>query len=219
MSNFLAMIQRIEDEIDDGGIRAQVQRAIQSAIRHYSTYRLFLNERSFTFDTVSSQESYDIDDAADIDTFLDVQDSYLTSGGIRYQVNPIDYPSLSAAQNGTTAGRPTNWAFFARSFWLYPLPDAAYTVTISGHCRLATLVDDTDTNAWMTDGEELIRQRAKRILAMDVTKELTDAQAAEALEMMALDALERETKLRRGRRLLRVDPALVAARPFDINVG
>lgn len=217
MSNLLTMVERIEDEVDDAGIRTQVQRAIQTAIRHYSSKRLFLTERSFTFVTVASQESYDIDDAADIDTFLEVQDSYVTSGGIRYPIKPVPYGTLSDAQSGSVVSRPTNWAFFARSFYLYPIPDAAYTVTISGHCRLATLSGDTDTNAWMTDGEELIRQRAKRIIAMDVTKEPTDAQAAEALEMMALDALERETTLRRGRQLLRVDSALLGQPLYNIN--
>jgi hypothetical protein len=219
MSNLTTMIERISDELDDDGLSDQIQRAINTAIRYYSSRRFFFTERTFTFTTVAAQESYDIDDAADIDTFLEVQDSYVTSNSIRYQVTPTDYPSLSAAQSGSATSRPTNWAFFARSFYLYPIPDAAYTVTISGHCRLVTLDDDNPTNAWMTDGEELIRQRAKRILAMDVTKEPSDAQAAQALEEMALDALDLETRLRRGRKLLRVDPALVASRPFDINVG
>jgi hypothetical protein len=219
MSNFLTMIERIEDELDDSGIRTQIQREIQSAIRHYSSKRFFFTERTFTFATVAAQESYDIDDAADIDTFLEVQDSYITSGSVRYPVLPVDFPYLSSAQNGSTTGRPTNWAFFARSFYLYPIPDAAYTVTISGHCRLAALSADTDTNAWMTDGEELIRSRAKRKLAQNVTKDLDEAQSSGASEIEALDALEYETRLRRGRRVLRVDAALVTARPYNINAG
>lgn len=219
MSNLTTMIDRIADELDDGGIDTQIEREIRSAIRHYSTKRFFFTEGSFTFATVANQESYDIDDAADIDTFLEVQDSYLTTGGLRYQLKPVDFPALSDAQNGAYTSRPTNWAFFNRSFRLYPIPDAAYTVTISGHVRLVTLDSSNPSNAWMTDGEELIRARAKRYLAMNVTDDVDRAPAFHAQEMDALDAIERETRLRRGRRLLRVDPALVAAQPFDINVG
>lgn len=220
MSNFRAMIDRIADELDDGGIEEQIKREINSAIRQYSTKRLFLTERSFTFTTVANQPDYDIDDAADIDTFLEVQDSYVTVGGIRYPMTPIDYPTLSASQNGIiTSERPTNWAFFARAFWLFPIPTGAAVVTISGHCRFAVLSGDTDTNAWMTDGEELIRARAKRRLAANVTKDLDEAQSAGAQEIEALDALERETRLRRGRRVLRVDPALMAPQPYNIQTG
>lgn len=219
MSNFLTMVERIEDELDDEGIRTQIQREIQSAIRHYSTRRFFFTEQTFTFATVAAQEAYDIDDAAAIDSFLEVQSSYVTGSGVRYPLVPIDYPSLSEAQSGSMTGRPTNWAFFARAFWMFPIPTAAETVTIGGHVRLAALSADTDTNAWMTDGEALIRGRAKRFLAMNVTKSTEDAQAAQVEEGEAMEALDRETNLRRGRRLLRVDAALVGCQRYDINSG
>jgi hypothetical protein len=219
MTNFVTMVARIEDELDDEGMREQIKSAIRSAILLYGVKPLYFNQRTFTFTTVADQEYYDIDDAADIDTFLEVKTQYVTSGTTRYPINVIGFETIDAAQDGSVTGLPTNWAWFAKQFRLYPIPDAAYTVTVSGHCTLGPLVDDTDTNAWMTDGELLIRQCAKRMLAIDVTKEVLDAQAAEALEGPALNALERATALKRGRPLLRVDPALMPCPYYDINRG
>jgi hypothetical protein len=219
MSNFLTMIQRIADEVDDGGIDTQIRRAIDDAIRHHGRRRFYFNQKTFTFTTVAAQEDYTVTDAADIESFLRVQTQYLTSGGIRYPITVAAFETIHDAQNGSVTGRPTNWAFFAQKFRLYPIPDGAYEVTVAGHCKLATLVNDTDTNAWMTEAEELIRESAKRRLYMTVIKEPLDAQASEALESIALSGLMEETKLRRGNLLLRVDPALVGCQPYDINVG
>lgn len=220
MSNYLTMIEAIEDEVDDSGIRTQVQRAIQSAIKHYSRKRFYFNEKTFTFTTVSGEEYYDLDDAADIETFLRVKTQYLTSGSFRYPINATSFEAIDAAQSGAVTSRPTNWAFFAQKFRLYPNPDAAYEVTVAGHCKLATLVDNTDTNAWMTEAEELIRESAKRRLYMTVIKEPLDAQASEALEAIALSGLMEETKLRRGKILAVIDPALLSqCPPYNINVG
>lgn len=219
MSNFGAMIDRIEDEIDDENIRQQVKNAIRSAILLYGVKALYFNQRSFTFATVAGQEYYDVDDAADIDTFLEVKTQKLASNGVNYDIVVVDFESIDEAQNGLVTGRPTNWAWFAKQFRLYPIPDAAYTVTVSGHCTLGPLDADTDTNAWMTDGELLIRQCAKRMLASDITKEVADAQAAGPLEVEALNALERATQLKRGRIRLRPDAALVCGAPYNINVG
>lgn len=214
-----SMQLRIANEIDDDGIADEITLAINTAIRHHERERFYFNQKIFTFATVAAQEYYTLTDAADIATFLQVDSQYLTSGSTRYPINVTDFATMDAAQDGLTTGRPTNWAFFAQKFRLYPIPDAAYTVTVAGHYRLTTATLPADTNAWLDDAEELIRQRAKRILAIDITKELTDAQAAEALETMALDALLYETQLRRGRPLLRVDPALTTTPLYNINTG
>lgn len=218
MTTLATMAARIENELDDDDLDDEITAAIQTAIKHYERKRFYFNQKTFTFATVADQEYYAAADAADIATFLEVQTQYLTSGGIRYPINVTTFGAIDESQNGTVKGRPTNWAFFARKFRVYPIPDAVNTVTVAGHYRLATITDPAEGNAWFDDAEELIRQRAKRILAMDVTKEISDAQAAQALEEMALDALLYETQLRRGRPLLRVDAALMTAQPYNINV-
>ncbi len=61
-------------------------------------------------------------------------------------------------------GVPVDYAIFGDQLRLAPIPDAAYTITFSGLARLPTLSQDADTNAWMTEGEALIRNQAKVFL-------------------------------------------------------
>jgi hypothetical protein len=219
VTDLTTMETRIENEVDDAGIAAEITAAINTAIKFYERKRFYFNQKTFTFPTVAAQEYYALADAADIDTFLQVDTQYITASGVRYPINVTEFALIDAAQNGLVTGRPTNWASFAQKIRLYPIPTDAETITVAGHYRLATAVAPTDTNAWFTDGEELIRQRAKRILALDVTKEPQDALAAQVLEDAALEALLYETQLRRGRPLLQLDPALTHCAPSNIRTG
>lgn len=213
------MITRIENECDDADLRDEIKNAIQSAIAYYSGTRFWFNQVQFTFPIVANDEFFDSADNAEIPNLLAIDSFYVTSGGVRYPLLPATNAEIDQAQNGLFKFRPDTWAYVRKQIRIYPIADAAYTATVEAWSRLSALVADADTNAWMTDGEELIRQRAKRILAMDITKEITDAQAAEALETMALDRLERESELRLGDQPLRVDPALVANAGFQIRAG
>lgn len=209
------MATRIADEVDDDGLTNQIVNAIDTAIGTYERRRFYFNLKTFTFSTVASQEYYDPAIAADIATFAEVDTQYLTSGGIRFPLNVTTFGAIDESQTGSVTGRPTNWAVFGQKFRLYPIPLEVFVVTVAGHCRLAA----SDTSAWYSDAEELIRQRAKRILAVDVTKDVDAALAAQSLENEALEALLLETQRRRGRPLLRVDMALTGCPPFNIMTG
>lgn len=222
MTTLPIMVTRIENEIDDENIRDEVILAIRSAIRLHGAKQFYFNQKTFTFPTVAGQEFYSVSAAADIESFTEVTSSYITSAGIRYPFNVIGNEIIEDAQTGLVTGRPTNWAYFAQQFRPFPIPDAVYVATIRGFCKLAALTDDgasTNTNAWMTDGEILIRQAAKRMLYTDVIENDAKALTCAAAEAQALTALEDETELRRGRPTLMVDPALLSCRAYDIRTG
>ncbi len=222
MTTLPIMVTRIEDEVDDENIRDQVVNAIQSAIKLYGGKKFYFNQAVFTFSTVAAQGLYTVAAAANIESFTEVYSAYVTSGGVRYPFVQVSHDEVDAAQTGAITGRPTNWAYWAQKIRPYPIPDAAYVCTISAHVKLAALTDDanpTNTNAWMTDGEILIRQAAKRMLYTDVIDNTEGALKANAAEKEALEALEDETQRRRGRARLRVDSALVAAAPYSIQEG
>lgn len=225
MTTLPIMVTRIEDEIDDENLRDKVILAIRSAIQLYGPKKFYFNQKTFTFDTVVSPaplEFYTVSAAADIESFTEVTSSYITSGGTRYPFHVIGNEVIEDAQDGLRTGRPTNWAYFAQQFRCFPIPDAVYTATIRGYCKLAALTDDeagTNTNAWMTDGEILIRQAAKRMIYTDVIKDAESALTAGGAEAQALDALETETALRRGRPTLQFDAALIGCGAYDIRTG
>lgn len=94
---------------------------------------------------------------------------WLTINGQRRSLCPVSAGELSDMLEGTPGnGEPTMFAVQAGVIRLFRVPDIAYTVRLDGLSRLSTLSADTDTNAWMTEGERLIRTLAKAILLDEV---------------------------------------------------
>ena len=183
MSTYGVMADRIGDELMVGGrtdLEPQVQRAIQSAILHYRAHPLWFNRGVKTAATVNGD-------------FTQARPSGLiTCDAIRvdhgqgfFDMERAAFKKLLAWRQGSVAsGKPYRWAEFAESVYLYPTPDAAYNLEFYGLIDLAALSADGDTNAWMVEGEPLIRQRARALVQIDVLK---DGEAkAEALQIAAM---------------------------------
>ena len=90
------------------------------------------------------------------------------------------------------------YSYYGQQLRLYPIPNAVYTVRISGVLRIPVPATDGTSNAWTTDGEELIRSRAKSLLYSGVLKNPTDAGSEDAREKSALRRLLVETSRRKG---------------------
>ena len=85
------------------------------------------------------------------------------------------------------------------------LSDGTYALSLSYLKRESALVNDTDTNAWMTHGEEVIRSRAKSAVEIKyLRKPVAIAEAAQLAaqgkkclsycELIARDSLLHETQ-------------------------
>src|SRR3990167_9238086 len=89
---------------------------------------------------------------------------------------------------------PYAYAYYDRSFWLYPVPGAVYTVRPIGAIEMASpAADDTANNVWMVDAYELVRCRAKLYLAVHVLKDTELALTMKAAERDALSQLTSAT--------------------------
>lgn len=176
------MQNRIADEIARTDLGAQIRDAIQSAIRLHESERFWFNESEATASTVAGQAGYAVPS-----DFLEADDLTLTVSGNRYPLVPRGYDWLrQVSVTEASRGRPGSWAIYADQLWLYPVPDGAYTLTLSYLKRLAALSASGDTNAWMTHGEELIRARAKADLFANVIRDFDEAIAMKAVETEAL---------------------------------
>lgn len=174
MSDFGTMIDRIEDELIRSDLTTQVKKAVQSAIRHYSRERFYFNEGQWTASTVASQKMYAVPTG-----LIEADMMKITVNGFEYELLKRDWNYLENVDTSPTyTGQPTDWAYFADQFRLYPVPDAVYTLTLSGVKTLDALSADADTNAWMVEGEELIRARAKADVRVNV---IQDAAAIQEL--------------------------------------
>ena len=187
-ATYLQMQQQIAMELGDktqllpssSGIWSPIKNAIQSAIAKWEREPFYFNEvytASF-FSTVNTQELYTSSDAAAIATTVSIKRLHITISGSRYSLVARDWDYLEDVSVGTTTGKPTDYAYFAQQIRLYPIPDAAYVVSLSGTRRLTALSADSDTGGWTTDGFDLIKAEAKFILAGEY---LHDAPLAAAM--------------------------------------
>ena len=198
------MRNRILDElVNESLTAAQVNNAINSAIAHYQRERFYFNEsRSETFATVASQEFYGTSDNANIPNLSKIDNLTITVNGNRYPLVNKEWDWIDRISVTTTAtGQPTDYSYYNQQIRLYPIPDAVYTIRISGLIRTTALSADGDTNAWLTDGEEMIRARAKWDLAMNVIWAQDIAAMSAEVELGAKRALDKETVRRLSSRI------------------
>jgi len=184
MSNLGLMTARINDELGDARSSGRIPNAIQAAIRFYESERFWFNEGESCASTVVDQQAYatptdylEPDSLTVTDTVEDVRYTLTRRSWSWIRLHLIDQD---------TKTRPDDWAYYADQIWLYPVPDQVYTLTMSYLKRLDTLSAFTDTNEWMTHGEELIRSRAKWDLLLHTIR---DYDAAQSMAGAVEDAL------------------------------
>ena len=220
MTTYATMRSRIADELAKDSITSNINSAIQSAIKFYEREKFYFNTRvTDTFTTVANQEYYGSAALAAIPDLIEIDDMYATVDSTRYHLTPMTFEEMAGLQTGAVTGDPPSaYCYYAQQIRLYPIPSAARTITMADHYRLTALSADSDTNAWTTDAEELIRCHAKHDLAQNV---LYDDGLAERMEKRIpalLAALRRETRKRRGMRVLRM-PDFASGGASNIYVG
>jgi len=218
-NTYLTMQQRIADEfINTAVTNAHIKNAIQSAIAYYEITPLYFNQKQATFNTIASREYYDATDLADIPDIGHIRSAVVALNGIKNPLYQAEFNDIDAAQSGVMIGFPYNYAIYSRKLRLFPIPDAAYPITLSYVTLLPALVNDTDTNGWMVEGEAVIRQRAKRILALDILYSDEMAMRCKSLEDEEFESLMDETRARTASTSLKY-PQIMPTRSFNIYQG
>lgn len=182
------MLDRIADETryTDSDSRSIIKLCIQDAIAYYEKERFWWNQsRTTTFNTVVDQEYYSSSDNASIPYILDFDAVTITINvSDIYTLVKQDWELLEKWNaDALSKGDPTDYAYYAQQIRLYPVPNNVWSVRIAGLFKLTTLVNDSDTNSWVTtsEGEELIRNHAKGIFYSQYLRD--DANASRSLQM------------------------------------
>lgn len=200
MTTLADIKSEIADDVDDttGEYTAQIERAVLAAIRYCerSTY-YFNSTRDLTFSTVNGQAFYDNSDLTEIGSLVRAQAVFIDDGTNVSELLRMTTEDIEVAQSAS--GKPVYFAYFEQKLRLYPTPDQAYTIRLQlTPYRLAALVDDTDTNAWLTEAYDLVKARAKYILHKDTLKDVNLASEALNDYNDQHRALKGETNTRNG---------------------
>jgi len=198
----LADIQaRIASDLTRNDLTSQIANAVSDAINHYQRYRFWFNvTRLQTFATVPGQQAYAAADLAIIPSIIRVDALFILQSGTTTtypldRFEPADFEVIAITMGG---GKPTAFTYVDEEILLWPTPADTYTMRLHCHYKLAPLVNPTDSNAWVTDAEELIRSHAKLLLYTDVLDDEEGAGRMQAKIPALVDALKYETSARRS---------------------
>lgn len=127
--------------------------------------------------------------------------------GLSCEGPPLRKVSADQMEGLSGAGRPLLWAEEDGAVRLWPVPDAAYILLLTG---IAELGVPAESNEWTEAACDLIAARVRMLLFRDSLRDIDGVRLAAAAEEEALARLRRETR-RRGRVAPAIDPALRAA--------
>ncbi len=186
------MQAQIADEIMRDDLGPQIKTAIQTAITRHQSARFSFNETYADFNTVIGADEYKSGSPGYPTDLIYMDAVWCTANGSRLpliQKNWEQFDAMRGTANGNT-GRPTHYATFRGSLFIYPVPDQVYSMRVTYLKKLSTLSLDSDTNAWITDGEEVIRMRAEQILYQTVLNDPDLASLAKEAADTALASLQ-----------------------------
>lgn len=173
------MADRIADELVRPDLRAShIPLAVNDAIKEAATNRFWFNEvRGLTFNTVPGQDIYTASDAVDLSYLSRIDTLWLVINGQRWNALPTNALDIECWLEGQTTltGEPAYFARYGGGIRLWMPPRGVWPVYIDGVTRFRDLEDNSDTNAYLTDGERYIRALAKANLLEGVIRDFDQA--------------------------------------------
>ena len=175
-------MDRIADELARSDLTSQIGDAIRSAVNYYAGEHWWFHEfADSTVTTSTSLEAYPL--PADFEHLVTFQ---VIIGAQRIPCDPQTYDTIRRWQTNLVFGQPTDYAIYNQQLVLYPIPNSAYLTVMSYIQTVSTLTTTTCTNAFMTYGEELIRNRARADVQVNF---LRDALMTQEMSQMSAQGL------------------------------
>jgi hypothetical protein len=176
MTTLAIMVARVIDDLVRPDLEPQIRESIATAISVYQKERFRFSDSIPltvpTFNTVIGQWIYTATDNPVIASMMKIDYVAAMIGGMLQTLTPVTPEEIRVYnQQGTMRGQPMYWAYEGNSLLIGPTPSAVYQITLDA-CRSvpAPASDSEIGNPWMTDGELLIRSRAKYEIALNITR-------------------------------------------------
>jgi hypothetical protein len=175
---FGAIKDRIADELVRPELASQIALAVNDAIREAAKARFWFNEvRGLFFPMVTGQGFYDSAASANIPLIGRIDALWIVAQGQRRNLDAVNALDIAGWEEGQTTltGEPFAYARQANGLLFWMAPNDVYPVYIDGTTRFAPLVNDSDENPYLTEGETYVRALAKATLLEDVIRDFDEA--------------------------------------------
>ena len=192
MSDLATLKARIADELNRTDLTSQIASAIPRAIEKYARERFDFNEGRSTATTVADNQYVDFPSGLRV-----VDGVYATVGGYTYDLRRVEFDEMEYWHGASnTKGQPLDYTLRKGQLRIYPTPNDAYTLTITGIYDEPALSADDDTNAWCTGlAEDVINYRVQYLMYRDILKDRESMIEARLAEQEALRELRGESEL------------------------
>ncbi len=192
MSDFGTMQSNIATLLRRDDLTAEIKLAINRAIAHYSTENWpWFETRSTSLTTTASTKTV----AVPSDFVYDLS-MHVTVNNAKYPVSKRTMQYVEELYySDSLEEQPFIYAHFANAFYLYPIPDNTYTLTLLYYAKPAVLTNSTDSNDWTTTAEELIEARAMWWLATAVMRNDQVAASNKGREMDAYSRIRSQATM------------------------
>ena len=206
MSTLATVTSRIADDINRTDLNTQINLAVNRAIEYYAKrYRFWFNETTATFNTVADQLNYSSSDTSITDIREIDYVKIAISSSNNYELIPVTYKDIQDANVSDFTGQPSEYSYYKENFYLYEVPDAAYTITVS-YVKSYAALSAGDSNDFTEEAEDLIEARASWWIYQRLLKDKENASMSKQEEMDALEALVKETnRIKATNRLVATD--------------
>jgi len=160
MADLQTMVRRIRTDLNRGTSHdPRIKEAIADAIKRFRARRLGFNQKNSQTVLLSDQEVIALPTG-----WIEVDFLRLEIDQDRYPMREVAYDWIEDHQRGQPdEGDPRKFAIQNRQLRFYPIPDRSVTLIMSFLCDLPEVsvsASDAATNAWMVEGEELVRKQA-----------------------------------------------------------
>lgn len=190
MQDVIASETRFVDRVAD--LKAdevvQIRLHINEAIRAHQQDRFWFNRQLWERDTEAGKEFYAL-------PLEYISGLTVSIGSPRRKLISVSNDTMEGWEPGER-GMPSHFALFANQYRLFPIPDKAYTLRLWGARSYPPLSADDDTNPWLQNAFELVREAAKARVFYSMLHDQENAVAAQANAVTARAELRAISNLR-----------------------
>jgi hypothetical protein len=199
MPTYIDIVVRVQsDMLNRTTYSDQVKRAILSTIRRRERERFWFNETSTALVAVAGVATI-----AKPANFLFIDRLEVVENSNTTALIETGLGEIRDINQNASLSLPTHFTQYADQFVLANIPMSAYTVNCYYVKQLPVLVNDSDTNDWLSAAEDVIVYgAAKQVWAMTIR----NASAAGVCAQMEMEALSELRGMRDQQQKLRLKP-------------